>query len=113
MAWQLFMFAFHSFREADSQSSRVALDDALKDTLVQLRLGLETFAARAKQSGNSRRALHWSDGFDLVSQSVVQAAALLDKYTKDLNSGEHDFVCMEICTEERIASIVTDKKSFP
>ena len=69
-------------------SNRAALDDAMKDTLAQLRLGLNSFEARAKQIIASRRALYWYDGLDIVSQSVIQAAALIHKYTLDLASGK-------------------------
>lgn len=88
VAWQFFSYAYRNYHEAGIQSNRAALDDAVKDTLTQLRLGLDAFASRAKYSETSNRALHWSDGLDLVSQSVIQAAAFLDKYTRDLSSGK-------------------------
>ncbi len=88
IAWQFFSYAYRDYHETDNLSNRAALDGAVKDTLTQLRLGLDSFAARAKQSVVSRRALYWHDGLDLVSQSVIQAGALLHKYTLDLASGE-------------------------
>lgn len=87
VAWQFFLFAYENYHQTETLSSRATLDDALKESVVQLRLGLEAFALRAKKGTNSRRGMYWFDGFDLVSQSVVQTGALLDKYTKDLTSG--------------------------
>ena len=94
MYQQLFDVAWRMFTAASldlmgtAEPCRAALDDALKETLTQLRLGLTQFSERANRGWNSRRGMYWADGLDLVNRTVVQAAALLDKYTKGLNSGK-------------------------
>ena len=113
MAWRMFTVAALDLM-GTAEPCRAALDDALRDTLAQLRLGMMQFATRAKQGSNSRRAMHWADGLDLVNRSIVLAAALLDKYTKGLNSGMSSSARTRIsCSDAAVSSVIPYSEPIP
>ncbi|PSR90291.1 hypothetical protein PHLCEN_2v4931, partial [Hermanssonia centrifuga] len=91
IAWDFLTFIYRHLQDYGLQSNRATLDEAVKDTVVQLRLGLDAFAARATQYNSSRQASRWYEGLDLVTQSVMQGAALLDRLAKDLASSSSRF----------------------